>query len=382
MRLLARTRLPTFVPVWSGWVVMVLFLAVHVGGNTSIIDACGSLAVGLAVVAAIFSVRCPLVAAGLIMAALVFNAVSPDNVLSGLYVLLLWIPVTVGAKLGVRPLIWVVLGQVGAVILLEWRVGLLEPLALGGRVPILLVLFGAPGFVGMLAGRYWGAAIRVKEEMKAKNELFRRALSRDLHDTAVHATTSMVMRANQALLREGLDEQSRKDFQFIVDTGKEATRTLRETLTSLRENDLLPEVPSVDAAWFRARLNGEQNRLKQAGFTVCSTTEVMLTDVSPQVLATLGRLVVEIVNNVLRHGKPGSEVTLMLENSGSAINLMCSNLLGEAESDQERVRLGVVGMSELAEAQGGTLTARAMGAHWVTHVGIPTTGSQLSRPDA
>ncbi len=381
MRLLARTRLPTFVPVWSGWVVMVLFLAVHVGGNTSIIDACGSLAVGLAVVAAIFSVRCPLMAAGLIMAALVFNAVSPDNVLSGLYVLLLWIPVTVGAKLGVRPLIWVVLGQVGAVILLEWRVGLLEPLALGGRVPILLVLFGAPGFVGMLAGRYWGAAIRVKEEMKAKNELFRRALSRDLHDTAVHATTSMVMRANQALLREGLDEQSRKDFQFIVDTGKEATRTLRETLTSLRENDLLPEVPSVDAAWFRARLNGEQNRLKQAGFTVCSTTEVMLTDVSPQVLATLGRLVVEIVNNVLRHGKPGSEVTLMLENSGSAISLMCSNLLGEVESDRERVRLGVVGMSELTESQGGTLTARAMGTHWVTHVSIPTTGNQFSRLD-
>ena len=381
MRLLARTRLPTFVPVWSGWVVMVLFLAVHVGGNTSIIDACGSLAVGLAVVAAIFSVRCPLMAAGLIMAALVFNAVSPDNVLSGLYVLLLWIPVTVGAKLGVRPLIWVVLGQVGAVILLEWRVGLLEPLALGGRVPILLVLFGAPGFVGMLAGRYWGAAIRVKEEMKAKNELFRRALSRDLHDTAVHATTSMVMRANQALLREGLDEQSRKDFQFIVDTGKEATRTLRETLTSLRENDLLPAVPSVDAAWFRARLNGEQNRLKQAGFTVCSTTEVMLTDVSPQVLATLGRLVVEIVNNVLRHGKPGSEVTLMLENSGSAISLMCSNLLGEVESDRERVRLGVVGMSELTESQGGTLTARAMGTHWVTHVSIPTTGNQFSRLD-
>ena len=72
----------------------------------------------------------------------------------------------------------------------------------------------------------------------------------------------------------------------------------------------------------------------------------------------------------------------MLENSGSAINLMCSNLLGEAEPDRERVRLGVVGMSELTESQGGTLTARAMGAHWVTHVSIPTTGNQLSRPDA
>ncbi|WP_338567939.1 histidine kinase [Arachnia propionica] len=382
MRLLFPARLPAFMPVWLGWAVMLLFLAIFMGGNTSIVDVYGGLAVVLAAVAAIVSVRYPVVAAGFIVAALLLNAVSPDNVVSGLYVLLLWIPVTVGAQLGLRPLVWVVLGQLSLALLLEWRVGLLRPLALCGRVPILLVLFGAPGFVGMLAGRYWGAAIRVKEEMKAKNELFRRALSRDLHDTAVHATTSMVMRANQALLREGLDEQSRQDFQFIADTGREATRTLRKTLTSLRENDLLPEAPSVDAAWFRARLNGEQIRLEQAGFAVRSTTDVMLTDVSPQVLATLGRLVVEIVNNVLRHGKPGSEVTLMLENSGSTINLMCSNLLGEAEPDRERVRLGVVGMSELTESQGGTLTARAMGAHWVTHVSIPTTGNQLSRLDA
>ena len=71
----------------------------------------------------------------------------------------------------------------------------------------------------------------------------------------------------------------------------------------------------------------------------------------------------------------------MLENSGSAISLMCSNLLGEVESDRERVRLGVVGMSELTESQGGTLTARAMGTHWVTHVSIPTTGNQFSRLD-
>ena len=382
MRLLLPARSPAFLPAWLGWVFLAIHMGGNIGGNAIIVDVYWGLVAVLAAVAAIVSVRCPVVAAGFIVAALVLNAVSPDNVVSGLYATLMWIPVTVGAQLGLRPLVWVVLGEIGAMILLQWRAGLVEPLAFCGRVPILLAMFGAPGFVGMLAGRYWGAAIRVKEEMKAKNELFRRALSRDLHDTAVHATTSMVMRANQALLREGLDEQSRRDFQFIADTGREATRTLRKTLTSLRENDLLPEAPSVDAAWFRARLNGEQARLEQAGVAVRSTTEAVLTDVSPQVLATLGRLVVEIVNNVLRHGKPGSEVTLMLENSGSAINLMCSNLLGEAEPDRERVRLGVVGMSELTESQGGTLTARAMGAHWVTHVSIPTTGNQLSRPDA
>lgn len=382
MRLLFPARSPAVLPVWLGWVFLAIQMSGNMGGNAMIVDVYWGLVAALVAMAAIVSVRCPVVAAGLVMAASVLNAVSPDNVVSGLYATLLWIPVTVGVKLGLRPLIWVMLGEVSAMILLELRASMVEPLALFGRVPIMLAMLGAPGFVGMLAKHYWGAAIRVKEEMKAENELFRRALSRDLHDTAVHATTSMVMRANQALLREGLDEQSRRDFQFIADTGRETTRTLRKTLTSLRENDLLPEAPSVDAAWFRARLNGEQARLEQAGFAVRSTTEVMLTDVSPQVLATLGRLVVEVVNNVLRHGKPGSEVTLMLENSGSTISLMCSNLLGEVEADRERVRLGVVGMSELTESQGGTLTARAMGAHWVTHVSMPTTGHQLSRLDA
>ena len=132
MRLLACARSPAFLPVWLGWVVMTLFLAIHVAGNTSIVDVYGGLAAVLAAVAAIVSVRCPVAAAGLIMAALVLNAVSPDNVVSGLYVLLLWIPVTVGVKLGLRPLIWVVLGQLSAALLLELRVGLVEPLALCG----------------------------------------------------------------------------------------------------------------------------------------------------------------------------------------------------------------------------------------------------------
>ena len=130
MRILSRAWSPAFLPVWLGWVVMTLFLAIHVAGNTSIVDVYGDLAVALA---AIVSVRCPVAAAGLIMAALVLNAVSPDNVVSGLYVLLLWIPVTVGVKLGLRPLIWVVLGQLSAALLLELRVGLVEPLALCGR---------------------------------------------------------------------------------------------------------------------------------------------------------------------------------------------------------------------------------------------------------
>lgn len=111
MRLLLPARSPAFLPVWLGWVFLAIQVGGNIGGNAIIVDVYWGLVAALAAVAAIVSVRCPVVAAGFIMAALVLNAVSPDNVVSGLYATLLWIPVTVGAKLGAHPLIWVVLGQ-------------------------------------------------------------------------------------------------------------------------------------------------------------------------------------------------------------------------------------------------------------------------------
>ena len=128
MRLLLPARSPAFLPVWLGWVFLAIQVGGNIGGNAIIVDVYWGLVAALAAVAAIVSVRCPVVAAGFIMAALVLNAVSPDNVVSGLYATLLWIPVTVGAKLGLRPLVWVVLGEIGAVVLLRWHEGLVEPL--------------------------------------------------------------------------------------------------------------------------------------------------------------------------------------------------------------------------------------------------------------
>lgn len=360
------------IPAWSGWLVLGLLILVQTADRGGIVDAWGVAAVTLASAAAAVSTRSPVSAAGLVVGATLLNAAFPANVLVGLYGVLLWVPVVVGALRGARPLAAVVLAELAAAILLEYRASPLTPFDLTVRATILLMLFGGPGLAGLLLGRYWRIARGVETELRRDSELFRRALSRDLHDTAVHATTSMVMRANQALLRDDLDDQARRDFQFIADTGREATRTLRHTLSSLRETDAMTEAPSVDSTWFRARLHGEQARLEEAGFTVRATTEVALTDVPAAVLATLGRICTEVTNNVLRHGKPASEVTLMLENSGSALTLMCSNVRGPSDEGPGRTRLGVTGMTELAEAQGGTVTARPMGPHWVTHVSLPT----------
>lgn len=211
--------------------------------------------------------------------------------------------------------------------------------------------------------------------MEKERELFRRALSRDLHDSAVHTMTSMVMRANQALVRGDLDEAVREDLQFIANAGREGVQDLRRMLSSLRRIDALPDAPKVDASWFEARLRNEGKRLEASGFSVQLPEEVPASGVDSQVLMVSGRILVEVVNNVLRHGKPKSEVVLMVENDGHTFGMMCINLIGAIEDDPERTRLGVVGMTELAETFGGTVSARVLGPRWVTNVEIPCSGT-------
>ncbi|MDO5051559.1 MAG: histidine kinase [Pseudoclavibacter sp.] len=369
----SRSKVPALPLERVRWIVLALLLIVQAADRTNIVDLLGLLAVLLSAVAVVISVHRPVAALAATLLATLLNALAPDNALLAVLGLHLWMPFAVGFRLGWRAMAWTVLAQFASLLLLEFRTGLLASGNLMVRVFFELLLLAVPGLIGVMLRRYRGIARDVEAELRAESELFRRALSRELHDSAVHATTSMVMRANQALLRGGLDEQTRTDLRFIADTGRDATHTLRRTLASIRRAEALPTGPSADSAWFRARIAGEQARLEEAGFVVRATSEVALGGVPPQLLDALGRIATETVNNVLRHGPAGSEVTFMLENTGSALSLMCSNPCSEVERDDDpdRVRLGLLGMAELAEAQGGTASFRQMGGHWVAYATLP-----------
>lgn len=369
------------IPEWGGWAVAAIGGAIQFADRAGIANLWGALAVVLAVAGCVVSVRWPRAAAVAVVGAMLLNAAFPANALIAAYVGLIWLPIVVGASGGARTLGVVLAAGLLAAILLEVASGATTAPEIAVRAAILAIVLGAPGMAGLLMGRYWGRARQAEIARQRDAELLRRALSRDLHDTAVHATTSMVMRANQALLRTDLDEQSRRDLQFIADTGRDATRSLRATLASLRNTDAISVPPSADGAWFRARLAGEQARLEAAGFVVRATTEASLAEVDGQSLSALGGIMTEVANNVIRHGLAGSEVALMVEKDGDSITLMCSNVLASETQDGEpdRPRLGLTGITELAEAHGGRVSAQALGAHWVTHVSLPVDGK---RPDA
>lgn len=369
----ARPGPAALVPSWLVWGVAAVITALQVADFSNLHGWSGPAAAAIAILAIFFSLTHTSAAQVAVLAATALNALYPQSAVLSLYLTLFWMPFTVATRLGPRTAAISTAAQTVLTIALEASSARLGAVEVVVRSVALLAIFGCSALFGLLLRRYSLIAKRRETELETRNELFRRALSRDLHDTAVHATTSMVMRANQALLREDVDELTRQDLRFIADTGQDATQTLRQTLAALRESDRLPELPSADASWMKARLRANQARLEQAGFQVRLTTELSLTDVAPEILATLGRIVTEVVNNVLRHAEPRSEVSIMIENTGSTLDLMCTNVIGVGEDpDPRRTQLGVVGMTELAETVGGSVMSQAAGGFWLTRITLPT----------
>lgn len=383
-------------PRWSGWLIAALILIAYAaeafpGATTT--PALGIVAV--AVAAATLSTWVTPAAMLLTLLAAFGGAVVPEAAIG--YLVVLWMPFVVGARYGLLRA-----GALVAAVLVAELAGhavrSTESLAqMAGTVVLEVFALAAAAVVGVFVGQVWRRGSEVETDLRESGDAFRRALSRDLHDTAVHATTTMVMRAHQILMREDLDPQTRRDVQFIVDTGQEATATLRSTLASLREADPATSETSADATWFRARLTGAVARLEEAGFEVRSATEISLVDVPPATLSAMGRILTEVTNNVVRHGLPGSEVSLSVENTGDSLDLMCSNprrqipgngatadgattegattegSTADSGGDRapERRSYGLVGVRELAEAAGGSATFLPHGDYWVAGISLP-----------
>lgn len=377
-----RTGLHVVIPPWVGLLVAAVLLALELLVPADRIGPVGWVGNALALSGAVLVTRWPYAGAGLTLVALTVLLLIPDALVMGVRFTSLWVAVAlVTQKESFPPLV---------VVLAFWAVAVLlavfaEPDAslvqmVSHAVGLGVLYFGA-GFLGSLLRRYQAVAQGVVRGLEKERELFRRALSRDLHDSAVHTMTSMVMRANEALLRENLDARAREDLQFISDAGREGVDDLRRMLASLRRADVLPAASKVDARWFENRLRVESSRLERSGFRVKLPDEVPSSDVTSPVLAVMGRILVEAANNVMRHGQPGSEVVIMLENDGERFSMMCTNLVKPSDDTSERKRLGIVGMRELAETFGGTVSAQALGPRWVTHVEIPCAGT-VTDPEA
>ncbi|MFT0847621.1 hypothetical protein VR010_07665 [Actinomycetaceae bacterium L2_0104] len=266
-----------------------------------------------------------------------------------------------------------------------------------------------------LAGEFLGSQRVANEELDARRreELMeqRRAIARELHDTAVYSTTMVVMRAEavklglseaieaQEALEKGLEisQEERRvrqvrdeyrarlfdDLDFIARTGRRATSDLRSMLSVLRMADGVTDVDSLSAAERftipSTSLGGilleQANKIRSAGLEVQTAIEGDLDSVPEEVNVAFAKILTEACSNMVKHASRQVAATIMIDVQDEVLEAAFVNGLSPAGSPlKESVRhdgLGIVGLRERAESLGGTIEVSATDSRWIVRVSLP-----------
>lgn len=213
----------------------------------------------------------------------------------------------------------------------------------------------------------------------------RRLLARELHDTAVRATTEVVLHAERAARRPGVDRGSVEEFGRISRTARLATDDLRSLMETLRDaEDLgtsLDEVALRAATW-QDVLSSTRDRLRSDGFTV-RVNQDGDAPLPPRLLGVLDRCLQEIRSNIARHGDRSVPVAIMSEIStpsapplgaltaGPEVDLVVLNGISSQDHGLHG-GAGLEGVRDRLRTVGGTLEARADGDRFLTTISIPS----------
>lgn len=222
------------------------------------------------------------------------------------------------------------------------------------------------------------AARRVHEE--------RVRIARELHDIVAHTVTAMTVQAGVAL--DALDarpEISRKAMRQVRDSGKEAVRELRATVTVLRERDDEPmaPVPGID------RLGELVERFDGGHVELVLRREGNLDGLSPMAELAVHRIVQEALTNVVRHAgarhaavsvvRDGDRLIVEIADDGEAGG---AGGAGAAELPEGRGGFGLIGMRERAAAAGGGVEYGPVpGGGFLVRAWLPA-GRRAERPEA
>ncbi|MFN8047485.1 MAG: hypothetical protein U0P48_02750 [Ancrocorticia sp.] len=283
-----------------------------------------------------------------------------------------------------------------------------------------IFLFGALmlsfATVGELLGRQSDANKKLDERRREELSEQRRAIARELHDTAVYSTTMVVMRAEAMKLKllevKGTQESLKdvedvpgdryspdelrlwqmveeyqahlsNDLDFIARTGRRATADLRAMLSVLRASDRVADVESLTSAErftiptlpLRDILLEETNKLRAAGVEVQTAVEGDLASISDETNAAFTKIVTEVCSNMVKHASRETAATVMIDVQDDFLEAAFVNGLSASGSPlKDSVRhegLGLVGMRERAESLGGSVEVSATESRWIVRVSLP-----------
>lgn len=198
-------------------------------------------------------------------------------------------------------------------------------------------------------------------------------ISREVHDVVAHHLTAIVMRAQAAdRVRDSRPEEARDAVAWIAAESREALRSTRLTVSTLREPDAVgaggrddgPLADDLALVVERVRQVGLRARLE-----VRCEVEPRL---SPPVAIAVRRTVQEALTNVLKHARATDALVRLAPEQGGLGVRVLDNGAADAGPPVPGSGSGLAGMQERAEACGGRIGFGPRSpAGWQVHLWVP-----------
>ena len=220
------------------------------------------------------------------------------------------------------------------------------------------------------------ATVNELERVNAKiRQEERSALARELHDVVAHELTVITMQVMGRRASRDPDELQQV-LSIVDDSARSALQELRKMLVVLRDDGLLATTveQSGDDPSLRTILQSLADELIGLGYPATwSYRDGGSEKLTPTLLRTCSRILLEAVTNILKHARRGSPCRLEGEVGDGWIHLRVENRLsaGAVRNVAGSSSLGLLGLGERVDLLHGTIRAGSRGDEWVVEVSIP-----------
>jgi signal transduction histidine kinase len=195
----------------------------------------------------------------------------------------------------------------------------------------------------------------------------RMRIARDLHDSAGHAISVILVQAGAArLLQERDPARARAALETVEEVARDTLGEIDQLVRALRE-DLPPG--EVEPPPGLAALEALAERYRGSGLDVTVTVDGSRRALSPAVDQAAYRILQEALTNAAWHGRGSAKVEI--EFATGSLEIAVTNPAAPDSSARDGGGHGIVGMRERAQHLGGTLEAGADNGSFRIHARLP-----------
>jgi signal transduction histidine kinase len=183
----------------------------------------------------------------------------------------------------------------------------------------------------------------------------RMRIARDLHDSAGHAISVILVQAGAArVLQERDPARAREAIETVEEVARDTLGEIDQLVRALRD-----DLPSgeVEPPPGLAALDALAERSRASGLDLTVTVEGPRRHLSPPVDQAAYRILQEALTNAAWHG--GGSADVAIEFAPSSLEIAVTNPAGPDSPARDGGGHGIVGMRERAQLLGGTLEAGA-----------------------